>query len=93
MDGGSAPPQPLAAAGDDDPATNLATLRARFEEQAAAAGGRAAWEALRLAWLGRKQGVLRDLLARIGSVPAEDRKAFGELVGSAKAALDKAATA
>ena len=62
MDGGSSPPQPLAAAGD----AGIPQLRARFEEQAAAAGDRAAWEALRLAWLGRKQGVLRDLLSERG---------------------------
>jgi len=84
LDGGSSPPQPLAAAGD----AGIPQLRARFEEQAAAAGDRAAWEALRLAWLGRKQGVLRDLLARIGSVPAEERKAFGAEVNELRQTVE-----
>jgi phenylalanyl-tRNA synthetase alpha chain len=84
----AAPPQPGEAAGDADSDTDLAPLRARFEAQAAAAGDRAAWEALRLAWLGRKQGVLRDLLAKIGSVPAEQRKAFGAAVNELRQAVE-----
>ncbi len=85
MDGGSAPPQPPApmAARPD-----LPELRARFDEQAAAVGDRAAWEALRLAWVGRKQGVVRDLLARIASVPAEERKAFGAEVNELRQAVE-----
>ncbi len=70
------------------PDDGRAQLRARFDEQAAAVGDRAAWEALRLAWLGRKQGVLRDLLARIGSVPAEERKAFGAEVNELRQAVE-----
>ena len=73
---------------DDAVPEDLAQLRARFDEQAAAVGDRAAWEALRLAWLGRKQGVLRDLLARIGSVPAEERKAFGAEVNELRQAVE-----
>ena len=91
MDGGSSPPQPLAAAGDADSdidLPHLENLRARFDAQAAAVGDRAAWEALRLAWLGRKQGVLRDLLAKIGSVPAEQRKAFGAEVNELRQAVE-----
>ena len=84
----AAPPQPVEAAGDADSDMNLAELRARFEAQAAAVGDRAAWEALRLAWLGRKQGVLRDLLAKIGSVPAERRKAFGAEVNELRQAVE-----
>jgi phenylalanyl-tRNA synthetase alpha chain len=86
VDGGSAPSQPLAAMSVEKP--DLAALRGRFEEQAAAVADRAAWEALRLAWLGRKQGVVRDLLARIGAVPAEERKAFGAEVNELRQAVE-----
>ena len=84
----AAPPQPPAAAGDADSDIDLPQLCARFDAQAAAVGDRAAWEALRLAWLGRKQGVLRDLLAKIGSVPAEQRKAFGAEVNELRQAVE-----
>ena len=84
MDGGSAPPQPA----DVPDRPNLAELRARFDEQAATVGDRAAWEALRLAWVGRKQGVVRDLLAKISSVPAEERKAFGAEVNELRQAVE-----
>ncbi|HXT20323.1 MAG TPA: phenylalanine--tRNA ligase subunit alpha [Thermoanaerobaculia bacterium] len=86
MDGGSAPPQLAASEPPDRP--DLAALRARFDEQAAAVSDRAGWEALRLAWLGRKQGVLRDLLAQIGSVPAAERKAFGAEVNELRQAVE-----
>ena len=52
MDGDADAPRPLAGAGNE----SIPQLRVRFEEQAAAVGDRAAWEALRLAWLGRKHG-------------------------------------
>jgi len=84
VDGDADTPRPLAGAGNE----SIAQLRVRFEEQAAAVGDRAAWEALRLSWLGRKQGVLRDLLARIGSVPAEQRKAFGAEVNELRVAVE-----
>jgi phenylalanyl-tRNA synthetase alpha chain len=61
-----------------------AALRARFAAEAAAVGDRAAWEALRLRWVGRKQGIVRDLLARIGEVPATERKEFGAEVNALK---------
>jgi len=87
VDGGSAPPQPPAAAGNED-LPHLEDLHARFEEQAGAVGDRASWEALRLAWLGRKQGVLRDLLAKIGAVPADQRKAFGAEVNELRVVVE-----
>jgi phenylalanyl-tRNA synthetase alpha chain len=61
---------------------DLAKLRERFEAEAGSVADRAAWESLRLAWLGRKQGVVRGLLARIGEVPAAERKAFGAEVNA-----------
>jgi phenylalanyl-tRNA synthetase alpha chain len=78
--------------GQPDPATSaqaeLATLRARFAAEAAQVADRAAWEALRLRWVGRKQGLVRDLLARISEVPAAERKAFGADVNSLKSEVE-----
>jgi phenylalanyl-tRNA synthetase alpha chain len=62
----------------------LEQLRSRFAAQAAAVSDRAAWEALRLEWLGRKQGIVRGLLARIGEVAPEGRKVFGAEVNLLK---------
>jgi phenylalanyl-tRNA synthetase alpha chain len=63
---------------------DLAELRQRFAAQAEAVSDRAAWEALRLQWLGRKEGIVRGLLARIGEVAPEGRKAFGAEVNQLK---------
>jgi phenylalanyl-tRNA synthetase alpha chain len=80
VDGERSAAEPVAPAAEA--ARDPGQLRGRFEEQAASVTDRAAWEALRLAWVGRKQGVVRDLLARIGSVPAAERKAFGAEVNA-----------
>jgi phenylalanyl-tRNA synthetase alpha chain len=88
------------ADGVTEPTAELARLRQRFAAEAAAVADRPAWEALRVRWVGRKQGIVRDLLARIGEVPAADRKAFGaevnqlrELVEGRLAELDGALAA
>jgi phenylalanyl-tRNA synthetase alpha chain len=67
----------------------------RFERQIGAVADRAAWEALRHEWVGRKQGVVRRLLGTLRELPAEERRGFGEqvnrlkeLVESRLAALD-----
>jgi phenylalanyl-tRNA synthetase alpha chain len=49
-----------------------------------AAGDRAAWEALRVDWVGRKQGHVRDLLAAMKDVPADERRAYGAAVNTLK---------
>ena len=67
----------------------LAELRSRFASQAAAVPDRAAWEALRLEWLGRKQGIVRGLLARIGEVAPEERKSFGAEVNQLKELVEE----
>jgi phenylalanyl-tRNA synthetase alpha chain len=66
---------------------DLDALTRQFEEQAgavAASGDRAAWEELRLAWLGRKQGRVRSLLARMKDVPPEKRRDWGQGVNALK---------
>jgi len=69
-----------------DPAglAEAAALSARFEEESSRVADRAAWEDLRLRWIGRKQGAVRSLLARTGEVPAEDRRAYGQAVNTLK---------
>jgi len=63
-------------------------LEMRFETEAAAViaskGDRAAWEDLRLRWIGRKHGIVRSLLGMTGEVPAADRPAYGQAVNSLK---------
>ncbi|HBL31893.1 MAG TPA: phenylalanine--tRNA ligase subunit alpha [Acidobacteria bacterium] len=59
-------------------------LAGRFEEESSRVADRAAWEDLRLRWVGRKQGIVRTLLARTGEVPAADRRAWGQAVNTLK---------
>ena len=63
---------------------NIDELRERFRQQAAAVADRESWEALRLDWLGRKKGVVRSLLSRIGEVAADARREFGQQVNVLK---------
>jgi len=81
-------------------APSVPELRERFESEAAAVADRAAWEDLRLRWIGRKQGIVRGLLARTGQVEPADRPAYGQSVNELKdrveerlAELDQALTA
>jgi len=70
-------------AGDLD----LAALSRRFEADAdavAGSGDRAAWDELRVAWLGRKQGRVRELLARVKDVPRAERRGWGQGVNALK---------
>jgi phenylalanyl-tRNA synthetase alpha chain len=71
----------------DAAAADPAALARRFDEEAAAvarAAGRGGWEELRRRWLGRKQGLVRSLLARIGEVPPAERKDYGQEVNRLK---------
>jgi phenylalanyl-tRNA synthetase alpha chain len=73
-------------------ATDPAALGARFEAEAEAVGraaDRAGWEGLRLRWLGRKQGVVRDLLARLKEVPPAERPAWGQEVNRLKERVER----
>lgn len=63
-------------------------LREEFREAAESVSDRESWEALRVEWLGRKRGRVRRLLSRIGELPPEDRRAFGEGVNSLKAEVE-----
>ena len=66
-------------------------LSRRFDDEAAAverAGDRPAWEELRLRWLGRKQGVVRDLLAQVGSLAPAERRELGQQVNRLKVRVE-----
>lgn len=63
---------------------DLAALGREFDEALAGASDRAAWEAVRLRFLGRKQGALRAALEGIARVEPESRRAYGEAVNRLK---------
>lgn len=69
--------------------SDLAQYFEDFDSEASAASDRASWEALRLKWIGRKQGIVRGLLAQLGGIEPEQRKSFGQSVNRLKVAVEK----
>ncbi len=63
---------------------DLEQLTSRFAAEAAAVTDRKAYEDLRLAWTGRKQGILKGLLERMKEVAPEQRRAYGQGVNTLK---------
>jgi len=78
----------MGAEPDPTTTTNPAELVGRFESEASEVRERAAYDALRLRWTGRKQGIVRALLARIGEVPPDERKEFGQAVNRLRQAVE-----
>ncbi len=78
-----------APTGDQRPEELLGT----FESEAATVTDRRGYEELRLRWTGRKQGIVRSLLSRIGEVPPEERKDYGQAVNRLKEAVEERLTA
>jgi len=77
--------------GDDRRAPSVSSLEeltARFEAAASRVEDRPAWDALRVEWVGRKQGVVRELLDAIKRVEPAERKAYGEAVNRLKARVE-----
>ena len=73
------------AADDSVPSVGeLEEMGDRFEAVVGAVADRAAWEALRVLWMGRKQGTVRGFLDAIKRVPAAERRAYGEAVNRLK---------
>jgi len=72
--------------------SQLEELAGRFHRQAAAVDSRPAYEALRLAWVGRKQGIVRSLLTRIKDVPAVEKRKFGQEVNRLRQAVEERLT-
>ncbi|MEO1085877.1 MAG: phenylalanine--tRNA ligase subunit alpha, partial [Acidobacteriota bacterium] len=70
------------------PLEELKTLGEAFDEAAAAATDLEAWDQLRVAWVGRKQGRLRDLMSRMKDIAKEDRRAYGQAVNELKVRVE-----
>lgn len=83
-EGGALPVVPEAPA-----LSEVAALSERFEGEASAVSTRAAWEELRLAWVGRKQGLVRGLLDGIRNVDPQSRRAYGEAVNRLKVRVEE----
>ncbi|HEX5720172.1 MAG TPA: phenylalanine--tRNA ligase subunit alpha [Thermoanaerobaculia bacterium] len=64
-------------------------LTERFEREAAGVSGRAAWDDLRVRWIGRKQGIVRAALDGIQSVEPAQRRAYGEGVNRLKEQVER----
>jgi phenylalanyl-tRNA synthetase alpha chain len=69
--------------------TEVDELASRFEREAAAVSDRAAWEELRVRWVGRKQGLVRAALDGIKSVEPAQRRAYGEAVNRLKETVEQ----
>jgi phenylalanyl-tRNA synthetase alpha chain len=72
---------------------HAAELRDNFDKAAAAVTTaavvhREAWEPLRLSLVGRKQGVLNDIYARIRSLPEDERRTYGASAKEVRQAVD-----
>jgi phenylalanyl-tRNA synthetase alpha chain len=67
----------------------LETRRGEFDQACAAVRDRAAWDALRVQWVGRKQGILRSLLDGIKGVEPQQRRAYGEAVNLLKEHVER----
>jgi phenylalanyl-tRNA synthetase alpha chain len=66
----------------------LADLHRRFAAAADAVIDRVGFEALRVEWVGRKQGIVRDLLAGLKTVAPEERAAYGQAVNALKVEVE-----
>jgi len=60
-----------------------------FAEEAAQVRDRPGWNALRVRWIGRKQGIVRSLLARLKDVPADERREYGQAVNRFKEEVER----
>ncbi|HUP25026.1 MAG TPA: phenylalanine--tRNA ligase subunit alpha [Thermoanaerobaculia bacterium] len=67
--------------------------RERFDAAAGAVVTRDAWEALRVEWLGRKRGFIRDQEQRLRELPAGDRREFGRVLNELKQSIEAELTA
>jgi phenylalanyl-tRNA synthetase alpha chain len=64
-------------------------LTGRFEREAAGVSDRAAWDDLRVRWIGRKQGIVCAALDGIKSVEPAQRRAYGEGVNRLKEQVER----
>ena len=73
----------------NSPIEHLEELAETFRQEVSAITDRDGWDALRLQWVGRKQGRLRDLMGRMKDIPAEDRRAYGQAVNRLKVEVEE----
>lgn len=68
---------------------DIAELASQFEAAAGETRDRAAWEALRLAWAGKKQGRLKSLMERMKDLPPAERPGYGQAVNQLKVRVEE----
>jgi phenylalanyl-tRNA synthetase alpha chain len=68
-------------------------LEGQFRAEAQRVSTRAEWEALRVRWVGRKQGIVRSLLDGIPRQPAAERRAYGQAVNTLKVTVEESLAA
>jgi phenylalanyl-tRNA synthetase alpha chain len=78
-----------AAAAGAPAIAGIAALGDEFAADSARVADRAGWDALRIRWVGRKQGVLRTLLDDIKKVEPGERRAYGEAVNRLKERVER----
>src|SRR5262245_21077143 len=75
---------------DASQTTSIESLRAQFHARLTEISSDAALKALHDDWLGRKSGRVTGLMKQLGSLPPEERKAFGALVNRLKTEIEAA---
>jgi phenylalanyl-tRNA synthetase alpha chain len=70
-------------------ADELTRHQEAFEAEAAEVRDRQSWDALRVRWIGRKQGIVRDLLGRLKEVPREEKRDYGQGVNRLKMRVEE----
>jgi phenylalanyl-tRNA synthetase alpha chain len=68
-------------------ADELTRQQEAFEAEAAEVRDRQSWDALRVRWIGRKQGIVRSLLGQLKDVAKEEKRDFGQGVNRLKVAV------
>ena len=74
------------------PADELARQLEAFEKEAAEVADRQSWEALRVRWVSRKQGIVRSLLTRLKDLDPDERRQFGQGVNRLKEQVESRLT-
>ena len=72
----------------DPPPDEIAEHLTLFDREASEVADRAAWDGLRVRWIGRKRGLVRSLLARLKDVPPEGRRDYGQAVNRLKETVE-----
>jgi len=80
---GSEPPSTASGGGD------VEALAQRFAAESERVASRADWEELRLTWLGRKHGLVRDLLAQLKDLPPDQRRDAGQAINRLKTRVER----